>query len=181
MRGSPVKVIQAINVLKRYKVAGVSGLIHFFSDAQGSDGSRSGSPLARSSFLIATRNELLARGEPLLQGLIDHLTEKRVTLMTAACSQTIALLQLGLKVYSKTITTRVQRVLKAPMGESQQGFVDKRQMRKTEMMLVALLTTAKNEALTAARSRAIVRLDIAKLTTRSRERSSCSWLSCAFF
>ena len=109
--------------------------------------------------MVTIGNELLAGGKPrpsFLQALMLPLRRKGDS-ADAMDYRPIALLQTGYKVYAKVIASRVQRVLGTPIGESQQGFVHGRQMRKTVMMMLAQLATAKAEPeLTASGSRAIL-------------------------
>ncbi|CAI5719351.1 unnamed protein product [Peronospora destructor] len=140
----------------KHKVAGADGLNNdFFKDTQA----------VMVPAMVAIGNELLAGGKPpksFLQGWIIPLRKKGDS-NDAMDYRPIALLQTGYKVYTKIIATRAQRVLVTPIGESQQGFVHGRQMRKTVMMMLALLATAKDELeLAAARSRAILLLDFRK-------------------
>ncbi|RMX69966.1 hypothetical protein DD238_001889 [Peronospora effusa] len=108
--------------------------------------------------MVAIGNELLADGEPLAE--IDYPTKKKDDSNDAVDYRPIALLKTGYNVYTKIIATRGQRVLRAPIGKSQQGFVHERQMRQTVMMMLALLATATAEPdVTAARSRVILLLD----------------------
>ena len=104
-------------------------------------------------------NEVLVGGKPppsFLQGLTIPL-RKKSDFADAMDYRPIALFQTGYKVYAKVIASRVQRVLRTPIGESQQGFVHGRQMCKIVMMMLAQLTTANAELeIPAASSRAIL-------------------------
>ena len=56
-----------------------------------------------------------------LQGMILAL-RKKGDLSDTMDYRPIALLQTGYKVYAKVISSRIQRLLGTPIGESQQGF-----------------------------------------------------------
>ncbi|KAL4163946.1 hypothetical protein KRP22_004570 [Phytophthora ramorum] len=150
------EVIEAFDALNRHKAAGPDGLNNdLFKDAQA----------LLVPAMVAIGNELLKGGEPpksFLEGLIIPLRKKGDS-DNAMDYRPISLLQTGYKVYTKIIASRVQKVMGRTIGESQQGFVHGRQMMKTVMMMLAMLTTAKQEPdLAALESRVILMLDFKK-------------------
>ena len=150
------EVLQAVSELSRHKTAGPDGLNNdFFKDTSA----------LMVPALLTVSNEILF-GAPMPPSFLEALViplRKKGDSSDALDYRPISLLQTSYKIFAKVLATRLQTVLPRLVGDSQQGFVRGRQMRKLVTMMLSQITSASDEVdLPASASRVILLLDFRK-------------------
>ena len=115
--------------------------------------------------LLSMSNEILSDAPmppSFLKALVIPLRKKGDS-SDALDYRLISLLQTSYKMFAKVLVTRLQTVMPRLVGDSQQGFVRGRQMRKLVTMMISQLASASDEVdLPASASRVILLLDFYK-------------------
>lgn len=149
------EVIQAIAALNRHKAAAADGLNNEVYGHSGGYGSGHGGNRQRATEMWPTSSIIFKR---MIIPLRKHGDSD-----DAMDYRPIALLQPGYKIFTKVVATRLQTFLGKLIGHSQQGFIHGRQMKKTVMMMMTVLTTSKAKpALPKTLIQAILLLDFRK-------------------